>query len=189
MKPQDEPLKLALHVNSINLSEDILKPNTKIRVTIKTFPENSKQELTINAAEIKNAFRLCKLIITSKTDFILFIFRQFDILENHPIFASTILRAVDFPKLNSCNEHIIGVYETTKPNSCGIEISQSKYMNNRKLGTLELQILLTKFYDERSNNSSRNNICNLGKNLLINRKGKNNENENPQKADTNSYYT
>ena len=91
---------LNLYLHSIQLSNDLVRPNDKIRVSITTIPEKIKQAFIIDAKKINDIHHVFSVNITDQTSRIIFVIRRKNFIQNDPIISSTIINANQFPKFN-----------------------------------------------------------------------------------------
>lgn len=168
---------LNIYLHSFQLSNDLIKPNDKVRVSITTFPEKNKQAFIVNAKNNSNIDHIFSVNISEQTTKVLFVFRKKNFILNDPIVSSTMIYLKDLPALSSNSYNtdpiFINLYENlhNQPNK--------NFSERRIIGLMKLHFSITDDALERSNQTNKNtkefsklNIFNF-----------NNENYNQNKQD------
>lgn len=133
---------LNIHLQSFHLNNDIVNQNDKIRVSVTTIPEETKQAFVIEAKKMSNVHHFFTININKYTEKIIFVFRKKSFLQNDPIIASTIIHANEFPKSkedsNSLAMRQINLYEPLA--KIHERKDQMKGANRKILGQMEIQL-------------------------------------------------
>lgn len=154
---------LNIHLFSFKLYANNVHPNDKIRVSITSIPEESKQAFIIEAKKINDVHHFFTLNITDKTKKIIFVFRKKSIIQNDPIIASTIIHRDEFPISRSDSQNTelkqIIIYEPI-----GYRANNANFIENRQiLGQMQIQMSLQDSFVEISPAKYNYNISKIHK--------------------------
>lgn len=169
---------LNIHLHSFQLSNDLVSPNDKVRVSITTIPERNKQAFVIEAKKINKINHVFSVGITDQTTRIILVIRRKSFIYNDPIISSTSIYSKDFPNYNSnitCTDPLfINLYEKV------LNQPDKKTEDRRIIGFMKLHYSITdeiKDQNVHQNKSTQELIFSKLKFF------KNNENQNQNKQD------
>lgn len=131
---------LNIHLDSFELNPNIIKANDKIRVSITSLPEESKEAFIIEAKNMNYVHHFFTVNITPETRKIIFVFRKKSFLQGDPIIASTSIHADQFPTPNNMNNiNNINNMNNTEMKKVNIfePIQNNNNININKLGTMK----------------------------------------------------
>lgn len=146
---------LNIHIQSIEFFNGLFQKNDKVRVSITTIPEETKQAFIIDAKKMREIHHFFTVNITDKTRKIIFVFRKKSFIQNDPIVASTIIHSDLFPKIGSDKTNtemkIINIYE---PLHSLKDANKQDMKDQRKVyGQMYVQFSLTDEFPDQNYNT------------------------------------
>lgn len=152
---------LNLHLLSFELPHNLFKDSDDIRVSIISFPDESKQAFTISARKIKDfqmkfgvnvtipQLEIPEGFVSTATEKIIIIFRKKSYFHGDPIIAASVIFAKDLPKNLSepAQIKLFNIYEpnhNNENNKKNNRFQDSYKKNDRKIiGKMQVQMSLT----------------------------------------------
>lgn len=135
---------LNIHLQSFHLNYNLIGPSDKVRVSITTIPEDSKQAFIIEGKKMNNVHHFFTINISKRTERIIFVFRKKSFFQNDPIIASTIIHSNEFPKSkdDTTNTQLknLAIYEPLS--KLHDRKDQFKSANRKIVGQMEIQFSL-----------------------------------------------
>lgn len=95
-----DEIGLSICVEKFSITNDILKDNDNIHVSITLLPEQIRHNFTVQSKVLASTNHIFSLNITRQTKKIVMIFRKSGFFSNDQIFASTVINSCDFPKIS-----------------------------------------------------------------------------------------
>lgn len=142
---------LTINFQSIQLNNNIIHGNDKVKINVITYPGNEKQSFIIDANNMNDINNFVKLTITHDFKKLIFIFERKNIFQMNPMIASRAIDRKKIPKsptdINNTEQKTFGIY---KPIRSQDDVSD---INSRIVGKMTLQFNITEqFYIKNKKN-------------------------------------
>lgn len=128
---------LKIHLSSFVLKQNLVQGSDKIRFSISTIPDGSKEIYEMEAKKLFESHHFFSINITNETRKILFVFRKKSFMKNDPIIASTIVLANEFPAPDNSNNREVKTVKIFEP----LQRIKNIYdeQNRKVLGSMDIR--------------------------------------------------